>query len=94
MTDRKKAAVTLEGRFLVRIVYDDAKTYDLVGAATEVLGKCIVYIYCCIRAFTLLGSCVADEINVTGIGVINTRRMACASYYVFRGNTVAFLSHV
>lgn len=35
---KKKAGVNLEGRFLVRIVYDDLKTYDLVGAATEVLG--------------------------------------------------------
>ena len=31
--------MNLEGRFLVRIVYDDSKTYDLVGAASEVLGK-------------------------------------------------------
>ena len=36
---RKRARVNLEGRFLVRIIYDDLKTYDLVGAATEVLGK-------------------------------------------------------
>ncbi|XP_028400123.1 guanylate cyclase soluble subunit beta-1-like [Dendronephthya gigantea] len=35
---KKKAGLKLEGRFLVRIVYDDFKTYDLVAAATEVLG--------------------------------------------------------
>lgn len=38
-TSRKRAGLNLEGGFLVRIVYDDMKTYDLVEAATDVLGN-------------------------------------------------------
>ncbi|XP_071495143.1 guanylate cyclase soluble subunit beta-1-like [Diadema antillarum] len=34
----REAAVEIEGNFLVRIVYDDVLSYDLVGAAVKVLG--------------------------------------------------------
>lgn len=30
----------MDGHFLVRQVYEDAKTYDLVGAASKVLSEC------------------------------------------------------
>ncbi|XP_071510914.1 guanylate cyclase soluble subunit beta-1-like [Diadema antillarum] len=35
---KREAAVEIEGNFLVRIVYDDVLSYDLVGAAVKVLG--------------------------------------------------------
>ncbi|XP_011815120.1 PREDICTED: guanylate cyclase soluble subunit beta-1 isoform X1 [Colobus angolensis palliatus] len=35
--DRKEAQLDEEGQFLVRIIYDDSKTYDLVAAASKVL---------------------------------------------------------
>ncbi|NXP01794.1 GCYB1 cyclase, partial [Certhia brachydactyla] len=34
---RKEAQLDEEGQFLVRIIYDDSKTYDLVAAASKVL---------------------------------------------------------
>uniref|UniRef100_A0A4W3IQT3 Guanylate cyclase soluble subunit beta-1 n=1 Tax=Callorhinchus milii TaxID=7868 RepID=A0A4W3IQT3_CALMI len=34
---KKEAQLDVEGQFLVRIIYDDSKTYDLVGAASKVL---------------------------------------------------------
>lgn len=33
----------MEGQFLVRQIYDDEITYNLIGAAVELLSK---YIYC------------------------------------------------
>ncbi|MGH0158204.1 UNVERIFIED_CONTAM: hypothetical protein FKN15_043203 [Acipenser sinensis] len=36
-TYRKEAQLDVEGQFLVRIIYDDTKTYDLVAAASKVL---------------------------------------------------------
>lgn len=38
---RQKAEVNMEGQFLVRQIYDDEITYNLVGAAVEVLSKSI-----------------------------------------------------
>ncbi|EPY87969.1 hypothetical protein CB1_000204006 [Camelus ferus] len=35
----KEAQLDEEGQFLVRIIYDDSKTYDLVAAASKVLSK-------------------------------------------------------
>lgn len=37
---RKEAGLEMDGHFLVRQVYEDAKTYDLVGAASKVLSEC------------------------------------------------------
>ncbi|XP_059618437.1 guanylate cyclase soluble subunit beta-1 [Phlebotomus argentipes] len=34
---KKKAEVTMEGQFLVRQIYDDEITYNLIGAAVEIL---------------------------------------------------------
>ncbi|KAM7362261.1 guanylate cyclase soluble subunit beta-1-like isoform 1-T3 [Cochliomyia hominivorax] len=34
---KKKAMVTMEGQFLVRQIYDDEITYNLIGAAVEIL---------------------------------------------------------
>lgn len=34
---RREAQLDVEGQFLVRIIYEDAKTYDLVAAASKVL---------------------------------------------------------
>uniref|UniRef100_A0A3B4BPL3 Guanylate cyclase soluble subunit beta-1 n=1 Tax=Pygocentrus nattereri TaxID=42514 RepID=A0A3B4BPL3_PYGNA len=34
---KREAQVDVEGQFLVRIIYEDAKTYDLVAAASKVL---------------------------------------------------------
>uniref|UniRef100_A0A8C5A7W7 Guanylate cyclase soluble subunit beta-1 n=1 Tax=Gadus morhua TaxID=8049 RepID=A0A8C5A7W7_GADMO len=34
---KREAQLDVEGQFLVRIIYDDAKTYDLVAAASKVL---------------------------------------------------------
>jgi len=36
---RKEAEVTMEGHFLVRQIYDDEVTYNIVGAAERVLSK-------------------------------------------------------
>jgi hypothetical protein len=36
---RRKAEIAMEGQFLVRQIYDDEITYNLVGAAVEVLSK-------------------------------------------------------
>lgn len=36
---RKEAQLDEEGQFLVRIIYDDSKTYDLVAAASKVLSR-------------------------------------------------------
>jgi hypothetical protein len=36
---RRKAEVAMEGQFLVRQIYDDELTYNLIGAAVEVLSK-------------------------------------------------------
>jgi len=36
---RKKAMVSMEGQFLVRQIYDDEITYNLIGAAVEILSK-------------------------------------------------------
>lgn len=36
---RREAQVDVEGQFLVRIIYEDAKTYDLVAAASKVLSE-------------------------------------------------------
>lgn len=39
---RKKAEVAMEGQFLVRQIYDDEITYNLIGAAVEILSKCLL----------------------------------------------------
>lgn len=36
---RKEAEVNMEGHFLVRQIYDDDVTYNIVGAAEKVLSK-------------------------------------------------------
>ena len=36
---RHKAEVAMEGQFLVRQIYDDELTYNLIGAAVEILSK-------------------------------------------------------
>lgn len=36
---RKDADVTIEGQFLVRQIYEDAVTYNLIGAAVNLLRK-------------------------------------------------------
>lgn len=38
-TNRKKAMVSMEGQFLVRQIYDDEITYNLIGAAVEILSE-------------------------------------------------------
>lgn len=40
---RREAQVDVEGQFLVRIIYEDAKTYDLVAAASKVLSEFYFY---------------------------------------------------
>lgn len=37
--NRRKAEVTMEGQFLVRQIYDDEITYNLIGAAVEILSE-------------------------------------------------------
>ena len=37
---RKNAEVTMEGQFLVRQIYEDEITYNLIQAAVGVLRKC------------------------------------------------------
>lgn len=39
LTYRKEAEVNMEGHFLVRQIYDDEVTYNIVGAAERVLSK-------------------------------------------------------
>ena len=39
---RKKAEVAMEGQFLVRQIYEDEITYNLIHAAVGVLRKCDV----------------------------------------------------
>lgn len=36
---RKKADLSMEGQFLIRQIYDDEITYNLIGAAVEILSK-------------------------------------------------------
>lgn len=36
---RKKAELIMEGQFLIRQIYDDEITYNLIGAAVEILSK-------------------------------------------------------
>lgn len=38
-TFRKKAELNMEGQFLIRQIYDDEITYNLIGAAVEILSK-------------------------------------------------------
>lgn len=49
---RKKAEVAMEGQFLVRQIYDDEITYNLIGAAVEILSKCFPYCHL-IRIFKI-----------------------------------------
>ncbi len=42
---RKNAEVNMEGQFLVRQIYDDEMTYNIVSAAVEVLGKTLFSIF-------------------------------------------------
>jgi hypothetical protein len=35
---RKEANLVIEGKFIIRNIYDDAATYNVVGAASKVLG--------------------------------------------------------
>lgn len=41
--NRKEAEVNMEGHFLVRQIYDDEVTYNIVGAAERVLSKWFVF---------------------------------------------------
>lgn len=45
---RKEAQLDEEGQFLVRIIYDDSKTYDLVAAASKVLSRLKTTILLCV----------------------------------------------
>ena len=40
--DRKEAELEMEGHFLVRMVYEDSLSYDLVGAASKVLSMTFI----------------------------------------------------
>lgn len=42
---RREADIEMEGSFLVRLVYDDDITYNIVEAAERVLSKYIFCIY-------------------------------------------------
>lgn len=46
---RKKADLSMEGQFLIRQIYDDEITYNLIGAAVEILSK-----YSCFWCYFLL----------------------------------------
>lgn len=37
---RKTAEVTMDGQFLVRQIYDDEITYNLVSSAAQILREC------------------------------------------------------
>jgi hypothetical protein len=39
LLNRAEAEIDVDGRFLARVVYEDSVSYDLVGAASKVLGK-------------------------------------------------------
>ncbi|KAJ8028016.1 Guanylate cyclase soluble subunit beta-1 [Holothuria leucospilota] len=41
---KKEATVDIEGNFLVRVVYDDVLSYDLVAAASKVLGLSVNFL--------------------------------------------------
>jgi len=43
---RKDAEVTMDGQFLVRQIYDDEITYNLVSSAAQILGKYNCYSIC------------------------------------------------
>lgn len=50
---RKKADLTMEGQFLIRQIYDDEITYNLIGAAVEILSEyscrvmsCFAFLHC------------------------------------------------
>lgn len=43
---RKKAEVLMEGQFLVRQIYEDEITYNLIFAAVEILSRFHIKIYC------------------------------------------------
>ena len=45
LLSRKKAEVAMEGQFLVRQIYDDEITYNLIGAAVEILSKYFLSLY-------------------------------------------------
>ena len=45
LLSRKKAEVAMEGQFLVRQIYDDEITYNLIGAAVEILSKFFLSLY-------------------------------------------------
>lgn len=42
---RRQAEVNMEGQFLVRQIYDDEITYNLIGAAVEVLSKFFFFVF-------------------------------------------------
>lgn len=44
LVSRREAQLDVEGQFLVRIIYEDSKTYDLVAAASKVLSKCYFWL--------------------------------------------------
>lgn len=53
---RKKAEVAMEGQFLVRQIYDDEITYNLIGAAVEILSKYFYrsYVKYCLNNFNVV----------------------------------------
>ena len=45
---RKEAQLEMDGCFLIRLIYDDTISYDLVGAASKVLGKLpLIFLFVC-----------------------------------------------
>ena len=39
ISSRVEANLEMNGKFIIRDIYDDAATYNVVGAASKVLGK-------------------------------------------------------
>jgi len=39
ISSRAEANLEMNGKFIIRDIYDDAATYNVVGAASKVLGK-------------------------------------------------------
>ena len=43
---RKEAGLVMDGKFIIRNIYNDAATYDVVGAASKVLGTSVCPFVC------------------------------------------------
>lgn len=44
--------MTMEGQFLVRQIYDDEITYNLIGAAVEILSEYFTCLLCLRNSYT------------------------------------------